>query len=160
MKLHDFMTDTAICGDEFLAPSWLPWRVVARLYDGDADLLNDDERALACKLIGSDVLPDGPPTELVGAIGRRAGKSRPRSGTSFHHNSRKRLRGNPANPFRPAELNQAWMTLIVNALEAMEGSGRLEITVNHVSERVAVTLSDTGPGIRGSALGSVRSRVF
>ena len=76
MKLHDFMTDTAICGDEFLAASWRPWRIIARLYDGDGALLNEEDRALACQLIGSDVLPDGPPTELVGAIGRRSGKSR------------------------------------------------------------------------------------
>lgn len=76
MKLHDFMTDTAICGDEFLAASWRPWRVVARLYDGDGALLNEEDRALACELVGSDVLPDGPPTEFVGAIGRRSGKSR------------------------------------------------------------------------------------
>lgn len=39
MKLYDFMTDRAICGTEFLADSWGAWRVVARLYDGDGDLL-------------------------------------------------------------------------------------------------------------------------
>ncbi len=76
MKLYDFMTDPAICGDEFLAASWRPWRVVARLYDGDSGLLDDEDRALACQLTGSDVLPDGPPTEFYGVAGRRSGKSR------------------------------------------------------------------------------------
>ena len=53
MKLHEFMTDSAICGDEFLAASWRPWRVVARLYDGDGALLNDEDRALACHYKGA-----------------------------------------------------------------------------------------------------------
>jgi hypothetical protein len=76
MKLHAFMTDPALCGTEFLADSWAPWRIVARLYDGDAALLTADERAFACRLLGTDTLPDWSPDEFYAVLGRRSGKSR------------------------------------------------------------------------------------
>jgi hypothetical protein len=31
-----FITEPALCGDEFLGPSWSTWRIIARLYDSDA----------------------------------------------------------------------------------------------------------------------------
>jgi hypothetical protein len=40
MKLGAFITDPALCGDEFLGPSWSTWRIIARLYDSDAALLS------------------------------------------------------------------------------------------------------------------------
>jgi hypothetical protein len=33
-------SDPALCGDEFLGPSWSTWRIIARLYDSDAALLS------------------------------------------------------------------------------------------------------------------------
>ena len=47
MKLHEFMTTPALSGAEFLGPSWAMWRIIARLYDGDAALLTPDEQAIA-----------------------------------------------------------------------------------------------------------------
>ena len=76
MKLHEFMTDTEMVGDEFRGDSWRAWRVVARLLDGDAALLKGDDLALACELTGLAVLPGDAPSEFYGIAGRRSGKSR------------------------------------------------------------------------------------
>lgn len=48
---------------------------------------------------------------------------------------------------RPRELNQAFMTILVNAFEAMNGEGRLAIRTETSGSNVRVTISDTGPGI-------------
>jgi len=76
MKLHDFMIDPAFCGDEFTGPSWASWRIVARLYDGDAELLTDDEFELAKALTGRERFPMDTPPELYIGAGRRSGKTR------------------------------------------------------------------------------------
>ena len=65
-----------MCGDEFRGDSWRAWRVVARLLDGDAALLNAEDATLARQLVGSDVLPNDAPNEFYGIAGRRSGKSR------------------------------------------------------------------------------------
>jgi hypothetical protein len=76
LKLFAFMTNEALCGREFLAPSWSTWRVIARLIDGDAHLLTGEEQALALKLTGRTKLPTSAPRELYVGAGRRSGKSR------------------------------------------------------------------------------------
>lgn len=76
MKLHDFMLDADLCGSEFAAPSWASWRVIARLYDGDAALLDPEQQALARQLIGRETLPGEPPQEFYCVAGRRSGKTR------------------------------------------------------------------------------------
>ncbi len=76
MKLHKFMTTARLAGREFSGPSWSTWRVIARLIDGDAHLLKDDERELALKLTGRTRLPTSAPREVFVGAGRRAGKSR------------------------------------------------------------------------------------
>jgi signal transduction histidine kinase len=48
---------------------------------------------------------------------------------------------------RPRELNQVFMTLLVNAFEAMNGEGRLTIRTQLLGDMVQVAISDTGPGI-------------
>lgn len=48
---------------------------------------------------------------------------------------------------RPRELNQVFMTLLVNAFEAMKGEGQLTIRTQRVGDNVQVVISDTGPGI-------------
>lgn len=48
---------------------------------------------------------------------------------------------------RPSELNQVFMTLLLNALEAMKGEGRLTIRTRPLGNSVQVAISDTGPGI-------------
>jgi len=76
VKLYDFMHDARLCGDAFRDPSWDAWRVIARLYDGDAALLTGEQRALARELLGREALPDSAPSELFLGFGRRSGKSR------------------------------------------------------------------------------------
>ncbi|MGH8131897.1 MAG: hypothetical protein ACRETP_01485 [Steroidobacteraceae bacterium] len=76
MKLHDFMTTPELAGAEFAGPSWATWRVIARLIDGDAQLLSSEDQALALKLTGRTVLPTVAPREVYVGAGRRSGKSR------------------------------------------------------------------------------------
>jgi signal transduction histidine kinase len=45
------------------------------------------------------------------------------------------------------ELNQVWTNLIDNAVDAMDGSGRLRITVRADDDAVVVEVADTGPGL-------------
>ena len=45
------------------------------------------------------------------------------------------------------ELNQVWTNIIDNAIQAMDGRGRLEIGARRLGEEVEVRISDSGPGI-------------
>ena len=45
------------------------------------------------------------------------------------------------------ELNQVWLNLILNAIQAVDGTGMVKIATSHDEERVYVTVSDNGPGI-------------
>ena len=45
------------------------------------------------------------------------------------------------------ELNQVWLNLIDNAIEAIQGSGRIDITARRELDRVVVRVVDDGPGI-------------
>ena len=54
------------------------------------------------------------------------------------------------------EINQVWTNLIDNAVDAMEGSGRLEIATCRVGDEIVVTFRDDGPGIPPD----VRDRLF
>jgi signal transduction histidine kinase len=57
----------------------------------------------------------------------------------------------------PGELNQVWTNIIDNAIDAMEGHGKLTVrTRREGDDRVMVEIADTGPGIPED----VRSRVF
>jgi signal transduction histidine kinase len=47
----------------------------------------------------------------------------------------------------PGELNQVWTNLIDNAVDAMDGSGTLWITVRDTGGGVQVEVADDGPGI-------------
>jgi hypothetical protein len=70
------MHDPALCGDAFADPSWDTWRIIARLYDGDAALLTSEQQAIARELLGREDLPDSAPNELFLGFGRRSGKTR------------------------------------------------------------------------------------
>ena len=48
---------------------------------------------------------------------------------------------------RPKELNQVFMTIIVNAFEAMGGQGTVHISATTVDDHVTIEIADTGPGI-------------
>ena len=45
------------------------------------------------------------------------------------------------------ELNQVWTNLIDNAVDAMDGTGRLEIATRTEDDDIVVEIGDTGPGI-------------
>jgi signal transduction histidine kinase len=47
----------------------------------------------------------------------------------------------------PGELNQVWTNLIDNAVDAMDGSGTLRISVRPDGDRIVVDVADTGSGM-------------
>jgi signal transduction histidine kinase len=56
----------------------------------------------------------------------------------------------------PGQLNQVFMNLIVNAIQAIEGEGRIDVECFRDGESVAVRVRDDGRGIPEEAL----SRIF
>jgi signal transduction histidine kinase len=46
-----------------------------------------------------------------------------------------------------SELNQVWTNILANAIEAMEGRGKITITTTSVDGGVRVEIEDSGPGI-------------
>jgi signal transduction histidine kinase len=53
----------------------------------------------------------------------------------------------PPVPGYPGELNQVWTNLIDNAIEAMNGKGRLRLRTARDGDTVLVEVGDDGPGI-------------
>ena len=53
----------------------------------------------------------------------------------------------PPVPAPGSELNQVWLNLIDNALDAVPQSGHVRIEAKHVRDRVIVSIIDDGPGI-------------
>ena len=56
----------------------------------------------------------------------------------------------------PAELNQVWTNLIDNAIDAMDGDGRLTLTTLQDGDSVVVSVGDTGAGMPAA----VQARAF
>jgi signal transduction histidine kinase len=56
----------------------------------------------------------------------------------------------------PAELNQVWTNMIVNAADAMSGSGKMVIRTYVVPSAVCIEIEDYGPGIPDD----IKSRIF
>ncbi|MCC6771702.1 MAG: GHKL domain-containing protein [Gemmatimonadaceae bacterium] len=70
-----------------------------------------------------------------------------------------------ADDLRPAhavgaELNQVWMNLIDNALDAIDVNGRVEISATNEMARVVVRIVDNGPGIPPSIKGQIFDPFF
>jgi signal transduction histidine kinase len=55
-----------------------------------------------------------------------------------------------------AELNQVWMNLIDNALDAIATSGKVTVAAHAERDKVIVTITDDGPGIPAE----IQSRIF
>lgn len=53
----------------------------------------------------------------------------------------------PAVVCNQDELNQVWTNLIQNAIQALKGDGKIEISVFPSGDRVVVQIEDNGPGI-------------
>jgi signal transduction histidine kinase len=62
----------------------------------------------------------------------------------------------PKVPLYVAEMNQVWTNLVDNAVQAMDGHGRLTLRTSLDGDCVRVEVADTGPGIPPE----VRRRVF
>lgn len=65
-------------------------------------------------------------------------------------------KGLPCVQIDPEQLRQVVLNLIVNALQAMEGGGTLEIRTARDDDGAALTVADTGDGIPDS----LRARIF
>jgi len=62
----------------------------------------------------------------------------------------------PPVPVYAGELNQVWTNLIDNAVQAMDGHGRLSVRTSMDGDRVRVEVGDTGPGVPEG----LRQRIF
>ena len=62
----------------------------------------------------------------------------------------------PRVPVYAAEINQVWTNLIVNAAQAMGGTGTLTLRTSLDDDMVRIEVCDTGPGVPAE----IRSRVF
>jgi signal transduction histidine kinase len=62
----------------------------------------------------------------------------------------------PAVEAYAGELNQVWTNLIDNAVQAMNGTGVLELVARRVGDEVEIRIVDNGPGIPKE----IRSRIF
>jgi two-component system, NtrC family, sensor kinase len=58
------------------------------------------------------------------------------------------------------QLNQMWMNLLANAAQAVSGGGEVRVSTRLDGERVAVSVSDTGPGIPAEHLNKVFDPFF
>ncbi len=61
----------------------------------------------------------------------------------------------PQIPCYPSKLNQVFLNLIQNAVDALEGQGELRIAMKVDSRRVVITFEDTGRGIAAGKLEQV-----
>jgi signal transduction histidine kinase len=59
-----------------------------------------------------------------------------------------------------SELNQVWTNLLDNAIDAVDGDGRIEVRTARENERVLVEISDSGPGIPEEAQGKIFEPFF
>jgi signal transduction histidine kinase len=62
----------------------------------------------------------------------------------------------PNLPVYAAELNQVWTNLIDNAIQAMDGNGKLTIITRRVDDQAEIVIADTGPGVPDE----IKSRIF
>jgi signal transduction histidine kinase len=62
----------------------------------------------------------------------------------------------PDVPVYAAELNQVWTNLIDNAIQAMDGRGKLTIGTRRVNDDIEIVVGDTGPGVPDE----IKSRIF
>jgi signal transduction histidine kinase len=62
----------------------------------------------------------------------------------------------PPVPAIGGELNQVWLNLLDNAVDAVSSRGRVEVTARRQGDRVVVSVIDNGPGVPPE----LRSRIF
>lgn len=60
----------------------------------------------------------------------------------------------------PAELLQVFVNLITNAVQAMNGQGRITLAIQHERDKILVSIKDTGPGIPSASLPKIFTPFF
>jgi two-component system sensor histidine kinase HydH len=60
----------------------------------------------------------------------------------------------------PVRLTQALMNLVINAMQAVERQGKIEVSAQQVESAILVKVSDTGPGIPPEKLASIFDPYF
>lgn len=60
----------------------------------------------------------------------------------------------------PAELLQVFVNLITNAVQAMNGQGRVTLTIQSDAGKILVSIKDTGPGIPAVSLSKIFTPFF
>ena len=81
ITLTEALTDPQLLGKTFRAPSYWPWRVIAKLIDG-IPLTEQREIDLYHQCTGRTTLPTKPVRRWINYIGRRGGKDRFKSGVA------------------------------------------------------------------------------
>jgi two-component system, NtrC family, sensor kinase len=66
----------------------------------------------------------------------------------------------PAMQADPAELLQVFVNLITNAVQAMDGQGRVTLTIQSEAGKILVSIKDTGPGIPAASLSKLFTPFF
>jgi signal transduction histidine kinase len=60
----------------------------------------------------------------------------------------------------PAELLQVFVNLITNAVQAMNGQGRVTLMIQNEADKILVSIKDTGPGIPADSLSKIFTPFF
>jgi signal transduction histidine kinase len=66
----------------------------------------------------------------------------------------------PAIPCSPSRLNQVFINLVTNAVQAMDGAGTLRLETRDLGDHVQVIVSDTGCGIPAEHIAQVTDPFF
>jgi signal transduction histidine kinase len=61
---------------------------------------------------------------------------------------------------RPGELNQVFLNLLTNALQAIDGAGQIDVRSAHEQNRITVTIHDSGSGMDAAILARLGEPFF
>jgi signal transduction histidine kinase len=96
-------------------------------------------------------------TELLKGAYRGIGSSRDLQGVQFSLNAEPEQ---VAVLVDPGQMEQVFTNLFVNAVDAMEGKGRLSIAVKKADQAVSIRISDTGKGISRESVDKIFEPFF
>jgi two-component system sensor histidine kinase HydH len=111
------------------------------------------------RLAGPSAL-DLEPVELRGLVDHVCGLMRPEAGVRNIELESAVAEGQFRYLADSVRLTQALLNLVINAMQAIERDGRIQIKLDHEGARVCVSVHDTGPGIPSEKLGSIFDPYF
>ena len=119
-------------------------------------------RKVTHRLLGFSrrVGPDLEPVDVQGALEEAVGfleKETEAAGTRFVRNYQL---GVPTIRTSLAQIQQVFLNLLNNAVDAMGGQGEVVLTIRRAGEGVAVTIADNGPGISESKVRDIFEPFF